>query len=112
MLYVAMKSQREMMVERNNNWEVALRQMATWILTKSGLSPIKTAKDADAVDFDLIDFGPGDSKKSLNDHVGPMVGEALSLIGQHLVDDFMDDQPKVESGLPTTSAALLTEVTP
>lgn len=62
---MSMKGLREMADERNKNWEVALAKLSKWILRNS------------------------DSKlaKSDNTNIGPMVGEALEIIGAKLVHD-------------------------
>jgi chromosome segregation ATPase len=66
-LYHSMKSLRDMADERNQNWEVALRKLSSWILTSSHLAQ------------------PED-RHLLQSSIGPIVGEALERIGGRLVD--------------------------
>ena len=63
-LYASMRGMREMVDERNKNWEVALTKFARWIVLEAA--------------------GP-DAK--VPDQIGPLVGKALDLIGAQLVDD-------------------------
>jgi chromosome segregation ATPase len=65
LLYNGMKGQREMMEERAQNWENALKLMSKWILTKS---PVAVSAN-DPV---------------LSDSIGPLVGEALVRIGTEI----------------------------
>ncbi|MCX6123856.1 MAG: hypothetical protein NTV34_03795 [Proteobacteria bacterium] len=83
MLYTGMKSQRDMAGERNKNWEGALARLANWILTKSSV----------AIPNDPI----------LAHGVGPVVGEALSRIGEALID--VDQQGEFEAEALATAAA-------
>jgi hypothetical protein len=81
-----MKGLREMTDERNRNWEVALKKMAAYIVN---------AKHGG---------------KAVMDHkaVGPLVGEALELIGAQLVDDAIDFSPIRETpASQSTEAAIL-----
>ena len=61
-LYNSMKGLREMSEERNRNWEVALQRLATWILEEKGLTISAQA-------------------------IGPLVGQAMQVIGAQLIDD-------------------------
>ena len=61
-LYSSMKGLREMSEERNRNWEVALQRLATWILEEKGLTISAQA-------------------------IGPLVGQAMQVIGAQLIDD-------------------------
>jgi chromosome segregation ATPase len=63
-LYRSMRGLREMADERNKNWEVALRKLAIAVL--SAKRPVRELQD-----------------KS----IGPLVGEALDLLGERLIDD-------------------------
>lgn len=63
-LYSSMKGLREMSEERNRNWEVALRKLATWIIETAGQGQV-TPPDA----------------------IGPLVGQALQTVGAQLIDD-------------------------
>lgn len=63
-LYRSMRGLREMADERNKNWEVALGKLSSWILNQQ-----KPRLD------------------STNMTLGPMVGAALELIGERLVQD-------------------------
>lgn len=63
-LYAGMKGQREMVEERNRNWEVALRRLSAWILRETS-GP-------------LADIPEG---------IGPLVGQALTVVGSQLVHD-------------------------
>lgn len=66
-LYSSMKGLRDMTDERNRNWEVALRKLAAFIVTtKHG------------------------AEYELPESIGPLVGEAMELIGAQLVDDSVD----------------------
>lgn len=62
-LYSSMKGLREMTEERNRNYEVALRKLSAWIVTKT----------------------QGNAR--LPDGIGPLVGRALEIIGAQLIDD-------------------------
>ena len=61
-LYSSMKGLREMSEERNRNWEVALGRLASWILEEKGVQHLPHA-------------------------IGPLVGQAMQLIGAQLIDD-------------------------
>jgi len=61
-LYSSMKGLREMSEERNRNWEVALGRLASWILEEKGVQHLPQA-------------------------IGPLVGQAMQLIGAQLIDD-------------------------
>lgn len=74
-LYSGMKGLRDMVDERNKNWEDALVKMARWILTSS---PV--AKPHDPI---------------LNAGIGPIVGEALERIGAKILD--IDDRAEAEA---------------
>lgn len=74
-LYAGMKGLRDMVDERNKNWEDALGKMARWILTDS---PV--AKPNDPV---------------LAKGIGPVVGEALERIGVNILD--IDQKAEVEA---------------
>ena len=74
-LYSGMKGLRDMVDERNKNWEDALVKMARWILTSS---PV--AKPHDPI---------------LNAGIGPVVGEALERIGVKILD--IDDHAEAEA---------------
>jgi hypothetical protein len=76
-LYHSMRSLRDMAEERNRNWESALRKLATWILTSSPA----------AVPNDPI----------LSKPVGPLVGEALSRIGQSILDVTPSEERRAEA---------------
>lgn len=66
-LYSSMKGLREMTDERNRNWEVALKKLAAYIVgAKHG------------------------GKISVPEAIGPLVGEALELIGAQLLDESVD----------------------
>ena len=66
-LYSSMKGLRDMTDERNRNWEVALRKLAAFIVTtKHGSGYV------------------------VPEAIGPLVGEAMELIGAQLVDDSVD----------------------
>jgi hypothetical protein len=65
-LFHSMKGLRDMSDERSQNWEIALRKMATWILESSSL-----AKPNDPI---------------LSQSIGPIVGEALERIGGSLLE--------------------------
>jgi hypothetical protein len=73
-LYASMKGLRDMTDERNRNWEVALRKLASYIVT-------------------LKHGGKGATPEA----IGPLVGEALELIGAQLVDEQVDFSPVRES---------------
>ena len=73
-LYASMKGLRDMTDERNRNWEVALRKLASYIVT-------------------LKHAGKGTTPEA----IGPLVGEALELIGAQLVDEQVDFSPVRES---------------
>lgn len=66
LLYNGMKSQRDMVDERNRNWEAALQRLAVWVLKDS---PLATPDDP------ILQRG-----------IGPIVGEALNRIGAGLVE--------------------------
>ena len=63
-LYNSMKGLREMADERNQNWEVALRELAAFIIKK-----------------------PEVTREKLKMQIGPLVGEALEIAGVTLVHD-------------------------
>ena len=63
-LYNSMKGLREMADERNQNWEVALRELAAYIIKK-----------------------PEVTRDKHNMQIGPLVGEALEIAGVALVHD-------------------------
>jgi chromosome segregation ATPase len=66
-LYSSMKGLRDMTDERNRNWEVALRKLSSFIVSsKHGAGYV------------------------VPDAIGPLVGEAMELIGAQLVDDSVD----------------------
>jgi hypothetical protein len=75
-LFHSMRGLREMSDERSQNWEVALKKMATWILTSSPL----------ALPNDPV----------LSQSIGPVVGEALSRIGSSLVEFSAEDELAAE----------------
>lgn len=70
-LYKSMRGLREMSDERNRNWEVALKRMASWILDQSDIEHRDKVKNAP---------------------LGPLVGEALEVIGERLVKDEFSKQ--------------------
>jgi len=70
-LYEGMRGLRTMADERTKNWETALEQLARWVVEQ---------KRGDATVQSLVARG-----------VGPLVGEALELIGSKLVDDSAQD---------------------
>jgi hypothetical protein len=74
-LYSGMKGLRDMVDERNKNWEDALVKMARWILTSSSM-----AKPHDPI---------------LTAGIGPIVGEALERIGAKILD--IDDHGEAEA---------------
>lgn len=76
LLYNGMKSQRDMVDERNKNWESALERLTVWILTKSSV----------AIENDPV----------LAKGIGPMVGEALGRIGLSLMDLRPDEERDAE----------------
>lgn len=63
-LYASMKGLREMTEERNRNWEVALKKLSGWIIHEHA-----------------------GAEARLPEHIGPLVGRALELIGAQLIDD-------------------------
>lgn len=69
-LYAGMKGLRDMVDERNKNWEDALEKLARWVLTSSSV-----AQPNDPI---------------LASGIGPVVGEALERIGLTLLE--VDDQ--------------------
>lgn len=73
-LYKSMRGLREMSDERNKNWETALRMLSAWILrTRNSKTDVNTAA------------------------LGPMVGEALDIIGERLVHDEFSGRTPVTS---------------
>lgn len=78
-LYAGMKGLRDMVDERNKNWEDALEKLARWVLTSS-----QVAKPNDPI---------------LASGIGPVVGEALERIGLTLleVDDHRDLETETET---------------
>jgi myosin heavy subunit len=64
-LYSSMKGLREMADERNRNWEVALRKLSAWIIKQRS----------------------GGRAGALPEAIGPLVGQALQVIGAQLIDD-------------------------
>jgi hypothetical protein len=74
-LYSGMKGQRDMVEERNRNWEVALRRLAGWVLRETG--------------------GP---LANLPENIGPLVGNALGAIGAQLIDDSEPDPALARDG--------------
>lgn len=79
-LYQIMKGHREMLEERSENWEKALRLIATWVLSERlGVPGIKAN-----LPEELGDSG----QTSLPENLGSLVSLALEKIRQgHLVDD-------------------------
>lgn len=76
-LYKSMRGLREMADERNRNWETALRKFSAWILrTTDARTDVTTAP------------------------LGPMVGEALEIIGDRLIYD----EYAGKSNAPTASS--------
>ena len=75
-LFHSMRGLRDMSDERSQNWEIALKKMATWILTSS---PVAI---------------PNDPILSLS--IGPVVGEALARIGSSLVEFTAEDELAAE----------------
>jgi hypothetical protein len=71
-LYTSMRGLRDMADERNRNWETALRKLATWTLQN---------------------HRPGASARPVPESIGPLVGQALEVIGATLVDEFDDSKP-------------------
>lgn len=66
-LYQAMRGHKEMLEERNENWEKALRMISSWVLSKESHP---------------------DSQQELPSNLGTLVGQALEFIRQGpLVDD-------------------------
>lgn len=82
-LYTGMKGLRDMVDERNKNWEDALGKMARWILTSS---PV--AKPNDPV---------------LAEGIGPIVGEALERVGLSILE--VDDQQDHHAAHHSSSSA-------
>lgn len=76
LLYSGMKGLRDMVDERNKNWEDGLLKLARWILTSS---PLAKADDP------VLDKG-----------IGPIVGEALQRIGADLVGVGAHDEMEAE----------------
>ncbi|MCX6119293.1 MAG: hypothetical protein NT027_17275 [Proteobacteria bacterium] len=76
-MYQGMKSLREMADERTKNWELALKELSTWILKSSQL-----AKPNDPI---------------LSESIGPIVGEALQRIGVTLVHDELEIETQSDS---------------
>lgn len=70
-MYESMKGLRDMAEERNVNWEVALRHLATWILDHT--QPKRAARP--------------------DQTLGQIVGEALERVGARLVDAREDHEP-------------------
>jgi len=68
-LLSSMRGLRELAEERNQNWEVALRHLAAWVLRQQG------------------------KKVSENMQIGGLVGTALEAINERLVDDDFDAEP-------------------
>jgi hypothetical protein len=64
-LYKNMRGLKEMAEERNKNWEVAIRKLSGWIITQKR--------------------GPVAARSIKN--FGPMLNEALDIVGAQLVDD-------------------------
>ena len=75
-LFHSMKGLRDMSDERSQNWEVGLKNMATWILTSSHI----------AIPNDPI----------LSQSIGPLVGEALARIGSSLLECSAEDELTAE----------------
>ncbi len=74
-LYQGMKGLRDMAEERNKNWEIALKELSTWVLKSN--PPGGTGLKDETI---------------LQSGIGPIVGEALKRIGAELIDDdFMVD---------------------
>ena len=67
LLFSSMKGLRDMVDERNRNWEDALLKLSTWILTQSSVARANEPVLRDG-------------------HIGPVVGEALKRIGVSLVN--------------------------
>lgn len=77
-LYGSMRGLKEMTEERNRNWEVALKKLATHILNERGMREHEIPK-----------------------MIGPMVAEALQAIGTQLIDD--NEEGFEQSGASETS---------
>ena len=75
-LFTSMRGLREMSDERSQNWEIALKKMATWILTSSSV-----AQPNDPI---------------LAQSIGPIVGEALARIGSSLLEFSAEDELAAE----------------
>ena len=73
-LYRAMRGQREMAEERNRNWEVALRKLSQWIITRQG-----------------------GVREKASENLGPLVGQALEVVGAQLIDDEFSSKPETRS---------------
>ena len=80
-LYTSMRGLRDMADERNRNWETALRKLAAWTLQN---------------------YRPGATARPIPESIGPLVGQALEVIGATLVDDFDDarDPAPGDAALP------------
>jgi chromosome segregation ATPase len=63
-LFGQMRGLKEMVEERSQNWEIALRKLSTWIISERGVAG---ARPPEAI--------------------GPLVGQALAAIGAQLIDD-------------------------
>lgn len=81
MLFATMRGQKEMAEERTKNWERALVKTVDWII-KEKATDIEAPKN-----------------------IGPKVGLALELIGEHLIEDGENtfDQPVISTSTVTPS---------
>ena len=80
-LALAAKTQKQMLEERNANWEKALLLMGQWIIRKHD-----TGKQAQGI--------------------GEIVGTALELIGGHLVEDEFSQQPQTAAPSATEAGTI------
>ncbi len=81
-LFMILKGQKEMAEEHARNWEYALRQTASWIV--SNRAP----------------------KMALPEKIAPLVCTALDLIGGHLFDDSAPDLQEAQNSHPETEQEL------